>query len=315
VRAVFFGTPELAVPSLDAVSQRHDICAVVCQPDRSQGRSSRLVAPPTKVWAEQHGIPVVQPVKLNDGAFEAWLKEQRADIGVLVAYGRILKPPILAVPPRGFINLHPSLLPRHRGPSPIQTAVLAGDEITGVTIMRLDEGVDSGDILLQESAAIDPEDTTETLTRRLAEQGAALLARSLDLLASDAVTYTPQDHAKATFTKMYEKADGRIDWSKPARDIHNLVRAAVPWPVAYCTFHGETFRILRATPAIADVPLELSGSAPGQIVHLEKDRLFVTTGEGLLALYSVQVPGKRAMPVADFLRGHAVSVGDRFESS
>ena len=309
MRAVFFGTPELAVPSLDAIAQCHDICAVVCQPDRPQGRSSRLVAPPVKEWALAHGVPVVQPLKLNDGTFEAWLRDQRPDIGALVAYGRILKPPILAVPPYGFINLHPSLLPRHRGPSPIQTAVLEGDEVTGVTIMRLDEGVDSGDILLQETAAIAADDTTESLTRRLANHGAEVLVRSLALIESGTAMYTPQDHTRATFTKMYEKTDGRIDWSRPARKIHNLVRAAVPWPVAYCGFHGETFRIHRTSLA------EVSGGADaGVVLHVEKDRLVVSTGAGGLAIEVVQVPGKRAMPVSDFLRGHAIAVGDRFES-
>ncbi|MBI5092474.1 MAG: methionyl-tRNA formyltransferase [Candidatus Hydrogenedentes bacterium] len=311
MRVVFFGTPELAIPSLDAISQRHDLCAIVCQPDRPQGRSSRLVAPPAKEWAMQHGVPVAQPVKLNDGSFEVWLREQRPDIAVLVAYGRFLKPPILAVPAHGIINLHPSLLPLHRGPSPIQTAVLNGDEMTGVTIMRLDEGMDSGDILLQETASIAFDDTTESLSQRLAAQGAALLVRGLDLIASGAAVYTPQDHARATFTKLYEKSDGRIDWSRSARDIHNLVRAAIPWPVAFCKFRGETLRVHR-TSLIGQTGQ--TGSIPGAITHTDKDCLLVATGDGLLAIHVVQAPGKRAMPVADFLRGHSIHAGEHLES-
>ena len=308
MRTVFFGTPDLAVPSLDAVAANHELAAVVCRPDRSQGRSMKLVPPPTKVWADAHSIPVVQPVKLNDGTFEAWLRAQAAEVCVLAAYGRILKQPILDVPRHGFINVHPSLLPRHRGPSPIQSAILCGDAATGVTIMRLEAGMDTGDILLQEEEPILPDDTTASLSARLAARGAALLVRGLALIASGEAIFTPQDQARATTTRLFEKKDGQIHWDASARDIHNLVRAAVPWPIAHCAFNGETCRIHETE----DLE-EAAGGAPGEVVRVEGDRVCVATGDGLLAIRTLQAPGKRAMPMADYLRGHRIAVGDRFE--
>lgn len=309
MRAVFFGTPDLAVPALAAVAARHDVTAVVCRPDRPHGRSKKPVPPSTKVWAAEHGIPVTQPTKLNDGTFEAWLKEQAPEVCPLAAYGRILKQPILDVPVYGFINVHPSLLPRHRGPSPIHTAILEGDEVTGVSIMRLDAGMDTGDILLQEEAPIAPDDTTASLSERLAKLGAELLVQGLELIASGRAEFRPQDHARATVTKQFEKADGRIQWAEPAARIHNLVRAAFPWPVAHCLHSGEVCRIHKT-----EVVHEAADATPGAVVRVEKDRVQVATGDGLLAILVFQAPGKRAMSMADFLLGRAIRVGDRFES-
>jgi len=309
MRAVFFGTPELAVPALEAVAARHEVTALVCQPDRPRGRSKRPVPPPAKVWADANGLAVVQPTKLNDGAFEAWLRDQSPDVCPLVAYGRILKQPILDVPPQGFINLHPSLLPRHRGPSPIPSAILAGDETTGVSIMRMDAGMDTGDVLLQRELPIQPDDTTASLSNRLADLGAQLLVRGLDLIAAGEATFTPQDHAQATVTAMFRKADGRIRWDAPATQIHNLVRAANPWPMAQCRFRGDVCRI-HATHVI-DEP---SDAPPGTVVRVEPDRVVVATGQGLLSVLTFQPPGKRAMPMADFLRGHPIEPGDQFQS-
>ena len=171
MRTVFFGTPELAVPALAAVAAHHNVTAVVCQPDRPKKRSKRPVPPPTKAWAVEHEIPVHQPLKLNDGAFEAWLKEQRPELCAIAAYGRLLKQPILDVPPEGWLNIHPSLLPRYRGPSPIQSAILNGDPVTGVSIMRLTLEMDAGDVLLQEETPVADDDTTESLSARLAQLG------------------------------------------------------------------------------------------------------------------------------------------------
>lgn len=308
MRAVFFGTPELAVPTLAAVAHHHDVTAVVCQPDRPQGRSRKPVPPATKVWALEHGVPVMQPKKLNDGTFEAWLKEQSPDVCPLAAYGRLLKEPVLDVPKHGFINMHPSLLPRHRGPSPIQTAILVGDEVTGVTIMRLSLEMDAGDILLQVEEAVRPDDTAVTLSERLGRLGADLMARALSLIEKDEAVFTPQDHAQATYTKLLKKEDGLIRWAASARDINNLVRAVVSWPAAHCLYNKETYRIL------ATEPLEEETDAPpGTVVRVERDQMVVATGRGTLALLRIQPPGKRAMAVADFLRGHAVGVGELFE--
>ena len=310
MRIVFFGTPELAVPSLTAIAKTHEIVAVVCQTDKPQGRSGKPVPPPTKVWAVEHGVPVMQPVKLNDGTFEAWLRVQEPDIAVLVAYGRILKQPILDTPEHGFLNLHPSLLPRHRGPSPIQTAILEGDSVTGVSVMRLDAGMDTGDLLLQEEAEILPEDTTASLSDRLAEQGAALVVRGLQCIADGNAVFTPQRSEGITVTRLYQKHDGAIRWAASARTIQNLVRAAIPWPVAHCSFHGVICRICKTTLVETPVTVE---ALPGIVVQVEARQLVVATGEGLLAISEIQMPGKRAMAVADFLRGHTVSCGDRFE--
>ena len=296
------------MPSLDAVAGRHELVALVCQPDKPQGRSSRPAPPPTKVWAESHGVAVMQPMALNDGRFESWLREQRSDVCPLVAYGRILKQPILDVPRHGFINMHPSMLPEYRGPSPIQTAILDGKTRTGITVMRLDAGTDSGDVILQKEVEIAPDDTTLSLSHRLGEVGAGLLVEALDLIDQGRATFTPQDHARATVTRMYGKEDGRIRWEMAARRIHNLVRAAIPWPVAHCLYHGEVCRVHKTEPI--DEP---AGSAPGTVMRVEKDRVVAATGEGQLAILEFQAPGKKPMPMGDYLRGHEIEAGERFE--
>ena len=309
MRIVFFGTPELAVPALAAVADKHDLVALVCQPDRPKGRGKKLEAPPTKVWALKHGIPVHQPVKLNDGAFEEWLNTQQPDVCCLAAYGRILKQPILEVPIHGFLNVHPSMLPKYRGASPIQTALLNGDRETGVSIMRLDAGVDTGDVIVQEAVSINPEDTAGTLTARLADVGARLLVEALEQLENGRIVYTPQDDAQATHTQFFTKGDGRIDWSLSAIRIHNLVRATTPWPGAQCIYKAQVCRISRTR--VGD---SVAGGAPGTVVGIESDHIRVATGEGQLLVFEFQAPGKRSMPMAEFLRGCPMKPGERFEN-
>lgn len=312
MRIVFFGTPEMAVPSLAALAERHEIAALVCQPDRPSGRGKALTPPPTKVWALEHNIPVAQPTKLNDGTFEAWLREQRPEVCALTAYGRILKQPILDVAPHGILNMHPSLLPLYRGPSPIQSALINGESETGVTIMRLTLDMDAGDILIQERVAIDPEETGETLTNRLAALGGQKLCEAVDRIAAGTAQFTVQDHSRATYCRLIEKRDGQIDWTKPAYDIHNLVRGAQSWPAAQTLFHEQVFKVLRSEIT------ERSGidatAQPGTIEEVVKDRIIVRTGDGVLAILYVQAPGKRAMSVADFLRGFTIRAGQRFEN-
>ncbi len=308
MRIVFFGTPELALPSLEAVAGRHEVLAVVCQPDKPGRRGNRPLPPPTKTWAVDHGIEVNQPTKLNDGSFEAWLREKAPEVCVLVAYGRILKQGILDVPPHGFLNVHPSLLPRWRGPSPIQTAILRGDEETGVTIMRLDAGTDTGDTLISRSIPIDPEDTTESLSKKLAQVGAGLIVEALELVERGEAVFVPQDNDIATHTKMFEKDDARIHWHMRAEDIHNMVRAFQPWPVAYTVLDGEVLRIHKARVA-DDTP-----EAPdGTVIGVGENEIRVATGDGTLAIERVQAPGKRAMSAGEFVRGHPIDVGTRFE--
>lgn len=308
MRIVFFGTPELAVPTLEAVCERHEVVGVVCQPDKPQGRSKKLVAPPVKPWAEERGIEVQQPAKLNDGTFGEWLREKEPEACVLVAYGRILKQPILDVPRHGFLNMHPSLLPRWRGPSPIQTAILKGDAETGVSIMRLDAGTDTGDVLISESIAIATCDTAETLGAKLASLGARMMLEALDRVEGGDAVFVKQDDGLATHSRMFEKSDGAIHWNMRAEDIHNQVRACVPWPIAFARLDGEPLRVLRTRVVDGDF-----SAAPGEIIEVNKSDVVVAAGEGAVALERVQAPGKKPMDMGDYLRGNSSSVGDRFE--
>jgi methionyl-tRNA formyltransferase len=308
VRLVFFGTPEIAVPSLEALAAGHQLLAVVAQPDKPQARSATPAPPPTKVWALEHGVPCVQPIKLNDGTFEAWLRDNAPDACPLVAYGRILKQPLLEVPRHGFINMHPSLLPKYRGPSPLQTAILNGDEVTGITVMRLDPGMDTGPILMQKQYPIFPDDTTASLSERLAKEGAQMLADSIDLLAAGRAEFHPQPEQGVSVTRTFSKEDGRVRWGDSARQIHNLVRAAVPWPVAHCKFRGAVCRIYKT-----EVITETTDAAPGTVTSVTRDSIVVAARGGQLSIQTLQMPGKRAMTTAEFLRGTRVSPGDRFE--
>jgi methionyl-tRNA formyltransferase len=308
VRVVFFGTPDMAVPSLEAVADRHDVVAVVCQPDKPAGRKNKLHPPPVKVCAERLGIPVHQPSKLNDGTFEVWLKEQKPEVCVLVAYGRILKVPILEIPPKGFLNVHPSLLPLYRGPAPIYAAILNGDTETGITIMELDEGMDSGDMLLQEPFPIADDDTTGSLTLAVSTKGAEMLLEALEQVEAGTLTRTPQDHTQATYCDIIMKEDGRINWHDSATQIVNQVRACQPWPVAYATMGDHTYRVHNARACAG-----ISDDAPGTILETEGGGLTVQSGDGAVEIIEIQAPGKRALPTADFLRGNALPAGTRFE--
>lgn len=310
MRVVFFGTPELAVPTLAAVADEHEVLAVICQPDKPRGRSKKLIAPPAKQWAEAHGIAVHQPTRLNDGTFESWLKDLAPDVCVVAAYGRLLKQPLLDIPRYGYLNVHPSLLPRWRGPSPIQSAVLAGDTETGVSIMRLVLEMDAGDVQLQERTPIGPEENAAELTERLAATGAGMMLRALREVESGTATYTPQDPEHVTHCKMITKADGLIDWTRPAAEIHNQIRGCQPWPVAHCVWGGGKLRIHRSRVVEGN-----STHDPGTVSAVEKDRFHVATGDGTLALLELQAPGKRAMACADFLRGNTIQVGDQLGST
>ncbi|OQB36171.1 MAG: Methionyl-tRNA formyltransferase [Candidatus Hydrogenedentes bacterium ADurb.Bin179] len=308
MRIVFFGTPPVAVPTLALLAAEHDVTAVVTQPDRPRGRSGRPEPSAVKVWALENGLPVYQPEKLHDGAFEAWLCAQQPDSCVLAAYGRFLKQPLLDVPPLGWLNLHPSLLPRWRGPSPIQTALLEGDAETGVTIMRVVLEMDAGDIVLQESTLIGPEETAGDLTERLAAMGAPLMARALVMLEQGNAPSIPQDTARVTNSTLFEKERGRIHWADTSRRIHDQVRACNPWPMTYACFRGQTCRILK-TRWLSDAP----SADPGVVLDVRKDRILVAAGEGQLSLLRLQLPGKKALDVDAFLRGTPVTPGERFE--
>jgi len=306
MRVVFFGTPEFAVPSLRALLQAgHEVAAVVTQPDRAQGRSrSVLVPPPVKAYALAQGLEVLQPEKPVGDVFLEQLRRLRPEVGVVVAYGHILRPAVLAVPPHGMLNVHASLLPRHRGAAPIQWAILEGDAETGVSIMRLDEGMDTGDVLETASTPIADDDTAATLSARLAELGAATLVHALARVARGTDVYAPQDHARATHAPKIDRGLARIRWEEPAARVARRVRAFDPAPGAWTQLDGADVKLFGARAA------EGAG-APGTILGAD-DALLVACGSGAVRIVEVQPAGKRRLPVAEWRRGHPGVAGRRF---
>lgn len=305
-RVVFFGTPEFAVPSLQALLDGPDeVVGVICQPDKPAGRGQRLQPPPVKVVAERHGVPVAQPVKLKTDEVPNLLRSWAPDVAIVAAYGRILPATILVLPPHGCINVHASLLPKYRGASPIQGALLAGETVTGVTIMCMNERMDEGDILLQRRVPIVPGETYGELQTRLAALGAEALMEALAALHAGTLAATPQDHAAATYVGMIRKEQGAIDWTAPATRIACAVRAFNPWPSAHTLLAGKLLKVHRA-----DADEEPSAAAPGTVVGIG-DAIRVASGRGVLAVTELQLEGRRALSAAEFARGGALRVGDR----
>jgi methionyl-tRNA formyltransferase len=305
-RIAFFGTPEFAVPPLQALLDGPDtVVGLICQPDKPAGRGQQLQAPPTKRLAEQRGVPVAQPVKVKTDDLPNLLRSWDLDLGVVAAYGRILPNAVLEAPRLGCINVHASLLPKYRGAAPIQWALLRGETTTGVTIMRMNERMDEGDMLLQRATAIEPGETYGALQQRLALLGAAALMDALAALHAGTLRATPQDHAAATYAPMIRKADGAIDWTQPAQTIADKVRAFNPWPSAHTTLGPRLLKIHRAR--VLD---ETAGAAPGTILALG-DMMRVATGTGVLGIEDLQLEGKRALPADAFARGGGIAVGDR----
>lgn len=305
MRVVFLGTPAFVVqPLRRLVEAGHEIVAVVTQPDRPAGRARAPQPPPVKQAALDLGLPVVQPETLRDPAAVEQLRALRPEVGVVAAYGEILRRNVLEIPPLGYLNIHPSLLPLYRGPSPVAAAILAGDAVTGVTVMLLERAMDAGPILAQASLPLDQEARTGPLTGQLFAMGANLLVGALPLYAAGELVPEPQDHARATITHMLVKDDGRLDWSEPAAKLERAVRAYDPWPGAWTTFLDQPLKIIRATVEAGAVE-----AAPGTI--LDTPSLLVATGDGLLRLDEVQPAGKRPMAGSDWRRGqrNAVRLG------
>lgn len=299
------GTPEFAVPTLEALAQsRHPIVAVVTQPDRAKGRGRKLTAPPVKVVAERLGREVIQPATLKTAVLAERIQSLNPDFFVVVAFGKILPQSLLSLPRIGAVNIHASLLPRYRGPAPMQWAIINGEQTTGVTTMFMDQGLDTGDILLSAPTEITPDDTAATLHDRLARMGADLLMQTLDAFADGSVRPIPQDHDRATYAPLLAKADGRIQWSLPAGRIANFVRGLAPWPGAF-TFHGRTrLKILTAGPLSTE-----TDAAPGTVVQGFSDELRVAAGKGLLRVTRIQGPSGKQLPVVEFLRGYRLPPG------
>lgn len=305
-RAVFFGTPSFAVPCLAALTEVATVTAVVCQPDKPAGRGNVLTAPPVKRWAEERAIPVVQPAKLRDGSFARWFREVAPDLAVVVAYGRILPPDVLTIPRYGCVNVHASILPRHRGAAPIQWSILAGDDETGVTLMQMDEGLDTGPMLAIRRTPIGLDETAVDVSQRLQALGAELIREELPRLVAGQLVAVPQDDAQKTLAPLLEKETGHIDWRATARQVHDRVRALQPWPGASTTLGAR--RLIVGATRLDDPPTVLGG-APGEVVAVTRDRLWVATREGLLAITDVQLEGKRRMTVRDFVGGHPIRTG------
>ena len=310
VRLVFLGTPGYAVPVLSTLfGAGYEVASVVTQPDRPAGRGRGLSSPPTALWAREHGVPVLQPPSLRTPEVAEQLVALAPDAMVIASYGRILPPPLLAVAPHGCLNVHPSLLPRHRGPSPVAEAILQGDAVTGVSIMLLDEGTDTGPVVAQEERPITDDDTAGALTERLFERGGELLASILLAWADGRIDAEPQDESRATYSRKLDKADGALDFTRSAMDLHNQVRAMDPWPGAFTTWHGATLKALRSVAL--PVSAEGGGSPLGTVVALENApaHIGVVTGQGVLGLLDLQLEGRRPADAASFLRGRPDLIG------
>jgi methionyl-tRNA formyltransferase len=303
MRIAFLGTPAFAVPSLDALARAgHELVAVVAQPDRPAGRGQALREPATKAWARERGIPVLQPLKVKDGSLAAALGALAPDLLVVVAYGRILGEDLLGLAPRGAVNVHASILPRYRGAAPIQWAVAEGERETGVTIMQMDAGLDTGDILLQRALLVGDDDA-ESLSTRLAALGGEALVLALQLLEAGQIVPVRQDGARATLAPVLDKEHGRLDFQLPAARLAARVRGFRPWPCAFTTLGGRTLKVHAAT-AVAG-----AGLAPGAARGTPQG-LLVGCGDGAgLLLREIQLEGKRRVAAAEFLKGHPLHEG------
>jgi methionyl-tRNA formyltransferase len=311
VRIVFMGTPQFAVPSLQQLAAgKHSIVGVVTQPDRPSGRGQRLRASPVKELAERLGVAVLQPDRARSPDFLAQFRALAPDLAVVVAYGQILPTTVIAVPPLGCINAHASLLPHLRGAAPIQRAILAGDRETGVTIMRINERMDAGDVLCARTVAIEPEDDTGTLGGKLSTLAAELLVEAVDLIVSGAARWTPQDEAAVTYAPMVRRDETRIDWALPAVEIERRIRAFRPDPAAFTIHDGARLKILAAAVG-ASVP----DSRPGSIDSDAVPGVRVACGDGSLLLSVVQPEGGRAIPARDYFRGRGAGRARVFGTS
>ena len=301
MRIVFMGTPDFAVPSLDALCETgHKIVGVFTQPDKPRGRKQELTPPEVKVCALEHGLSVYQPASLRTDEAYALLCSLDPDIIIVAAYGKILPKSIIDLPQYGCVNVHASLLPKYRGAAPIQWAVLNGEKETGVTIMQMNEGLDTGDILIQKSIPINDDDTAESMFDKLSGLGAAMMRDALPLIERGELTPIPQDDTLSTYSPMIDKSLCDIDWSMSADQVHNRVRGLYSWPIAQTVYNGKKLRIFRTS--VTD-----GRGEPGKIIALSP--LTVACGENAVAVHELQLEGKKRMKAADFLLGHRLETG------
>jgi len=304
VKILFMGTPEFAVPSLNALlGAGHTVCGVFTQPDKPKNRGMKLLPSPVKVCALSHEIPVFQPAKMRDGEALGYLRELDPELIVVAAYGKILPSEILDYPVKGCINVHSSLLPKYRGAAPINWAILNGEAVTGVTIMHMAPALDAGDIIAQVSTPIGADETAPTLTARLAELGAELLVSAVEAIGAGTAARTPQDEADSTYAPMLSRELSPMDWSKPARTLHDQVRGLLPWPAAVAEFGG-----IRCKVFSTDLPLQTTDAAPGTILEAGKRGIDIACGGGtVLHIDELQADGGKRMKAADYLRGHPLN--------
>ncbi len=309
-RIVFMGTPDFAVPILEAlIRHRYDVVGVVTQPDKPKGRKQVLTPPPVKETAVRYGIPVLQPENIRKPEAVEAVLAWRPDLIVTAAYGQLVPKALLDAPRYGCVNVHASLLPKYRGGAPMHWAIIRGERETGISLMYMTEQLDAGDIIAQEAVPISPDDTVGTLHDRLKEVGARLIIETLPALLAGNVQATPQDDRQATFAPNIRREDERIDWTRSAEDVYNHVRGLNPWPVAYTVFQGEIWKIWWVKPVARqwDVP-------PGTVVDVTSTSVVVACGQHAVELLEIQPAGKRRMAVSDYLRGRTVRPGDRFAS-
>ncbi|MEK7841236.1 MAG: methionyl-tRNA formyltransferase, partial [Deltaproteobacteria bacterium] len=295
------GTPEFAVPSLRALIEvGENVVAVVTQPDKPKGRGKKLTTPPVREAALKHNIPVFQPEKIKDEPFITAIRNFSPDVIAVVAYGKILPKAILDIPPKGCINVHASILPKYRGAAPINWAIINGEKETGITTMLLDEGMDTGDMLLTEKVEIRDDDTASSLHDRLKYIGADLLIKTIKGIKSETIRPIPQDDSQATYAPMLKKEDGRIDWTMKAEEIKNLIRGLNPWPGAYTRWDGKQIKIFKAEVE-AGVKEE-----PGTVINISTEGIFVATGKGILLIKELQPENKNRMTASEFIKGYRI---------
>jgi methionyl-tRNA formyltransferase len=305
LRVVFMGSPDFSVPVLIALHSAFEVVGVVTQRDKPKGRGQKVFATPVKAKAVELGIPVIEPEKISSDALET-IKTWNPDAIVVAAYGKILPEALLNMPPMGCVNLHASLLPRHRGASPISSAILAGDKVAGICTMLMNKGLDTGDVLRCHEIPVDEADTAGSLHDKLLEPGAALVVETLRLMKEGEIEPIRQDESKVTLTSLVRKKDGKIDWLRDAAYLARLVRAMAPWPGAFFDLGGEAIKVWDAVP-------ETGSGKPGQVYSIQPEGISVGTASGLLLVRTVQGPGKKSVSGADFARGKRLKTGDLFQ--
>jgi methionyl-tRNA formyltransferase len=305
VRALFFGTPAIAVPALRALTTVADVVGVICQPDRPAGRGLELRPPPVKEAAAEMGIPVAQPAKIRTPEFAAWMREQRADVALVMAYGRILPPSVLEAPKRGCMNLHASLLPRYRGAAPIQWAIVRGETSTGISLMQMDEGCDTGPVYSRHAIPIGVDTTADVLGDELAKLAARVVVADLARAVDGELQAEAQNEADATDAPLLEKQDGRVAWDRPAKSVHDQVRGMTSWPGAFTTADGKTLKVLKARVFTS----EGASSTPGIITRADKVGVVVACATGSVELLRGQLEGRKALDAPALVAGRTLREG------